>query len=165
MESGEIIEKLKGIPLFAEIKGNDSLVQVLSAIFSERAYRKGDILFNEGDTGDELFIVASGEVIIQKRSRAGDTYAVAHLKAEDKVFFGELALVCNDTRSATVISATDSRFLVTDKSRFKQLGVEAPQIALSIMEMIVKTTADHLNKTGEDMLILYDALVTEINES
>lgn len=156
------IEKLKQIPLFSEIRKNQKSMEKLADICKTRYYKKGDIIIKEGETGDEMFIVMSGGVEILKRTRAGDDYTVVRLLAEHNVFIGELALIDDDTRSATVRASMDSDFLVIRKKDFVSLGNDYPKIGLTITRAIAKLLAGRLRKTNQDMLTLFDALVTEI---
>lgn len=162
MNRDEIIGKLKQIPLFAGICENNDFMNEVSRICTIRKYRKDEKIIKEGEIGSEMFIVYDGAVEIQKRSRAGDDFTVVKLKAEYNVFFGEMALVDDDKRSATVIALEDSVFIVIDKEDFEKLGNRKPEIGLPITRVILKTLTSRLRKTNEDMLTLFDALVNEI---
>ena len=153
---------LKRISLFSEIKNDDKAMQILSRIFTIRPYKKGEIIIKEGGLGSEMFVIAKGAVEIQKRTRAGDNYTVVRLKAVHNVFFGELGLIDDDRRSATVTASADSEFLVVDKKSFLKLGQDHPAIVLPITQAISKILAERLRKTTEDMLTIFDALVGEI---
>lgn len=162
MKQNEIIDKLKKIPLFAEICENDDFMNEISQICTIRKFKKDEKIIVEGDVGSEMFIVYDGAVEIVKRSRAGDDYTVVKLKAEYNVFFGEMALIDDDTRSATVLASEDSLFIVIDKEDFLKLGNRKPEIGLPVTRVILKTLASRLRKTNEDMLTIFDALVNEI---
>lgn len=159
------IEKLKQIPLFSEIKDDQNCMDVLSDICKSRHFKKDEQIIKEGNTGTEMYIVMSGGVEIFKRTRAGDDYTVVELLAEDNVFIGELALIDDDTRSATVRASCDSDFLVINKKDFQDLGNNHPHIGLPVTRAISKILAVRLRKTTQDMLTLFDALVGEIQES
>lgn len=160
----EIVEKLKQIPLFEEIKDNPEHITSLMEICRIREYKEDEVIIKEGDLGSEMYIVYEGGVEIKKRTRAGDDYTVVKLKAEYNVFFGELALIDDDKRSATVIAGEDSRFLVITKDNFLKLGNDQPEIGLPITRAIAKILAGRLRKTTSDMLTIFDALVNELGE-
>ncbi len=160
----EIVEKLKQIPLFEEIKDNPDYITSLMEICRIREYKEDEVIIKEGDLGSEMYIVYEGGVEIKKRTRAGDDYTVVKLKAEYNVFFGELALIDDDKRSATVIAGEDSRFLVITKDNFLKLGNDQPEIGLPITRAIAKILAGRLRKTTSDMLTIFDALVNELGE-
>lgn len=160
----EVLAKLKQIPIFEEIAGNEEFLEELFGICRLKKYRAGDEIIREDDLGDEMFVVYSGAVEIKKRTRAGDDYTVVILKAEYNVFFGELALIDDDKRSATVIATEDSEFLVITKKDFVSLGDTYPSIGLPITRSIAKILASRLRKTTGDMLTIFDALVSEIED-
>ncbi len=162
MNQNEIIGKLKQIPLFAGICKNDDFMNEVSRICTIRKFHKDETIIKEGDIGSEMFIVYDGSVEIVKKTRAGDDYTVVKLKAEYNVFFGEMALIDDDKRSATVLSSEDSVFIVIEKDDFEKLGNRNPEIGLPVTRVILKTLASRLRKTNEDMLTLFDALVNEI---
>jgi CRP-like cAMP-binding protein len=157
-----VLDILTRIPLFDEIKNDEESMKILSRVFTTRTYHQGETIIKEGDVGSEMFIVATGAVEIQKRTRAGDSYTVVKLLASYNVFFGEMALIDDDKRSATVTATEDSEFLVVDKKAFLKLGNDHPQIGLPITRAISKILAGRLRKTTEDMLTIFDALVSEI---
>jgi CRP-like cAMP-binding protein len=105
-----------------------------------------------------------GRVAIRRQTRAGDDYTVVNLRAEDNVFFGEMALIDDDTRSATIVAAEDSEFLIVTKEDFVRLGESHPQIVLPITREIGKILASRLRKTTGDMLTIFDALVNELQQ-
>lgn len=161
-ENQAILEKLKQIPIFEEISSNQDFLQELMGICRVKSARKGETVIREGDVGDEMYIVYSGAVEIKKRTRAGDEYTVVRLRSEHNVFFGELALIDDDKRSASVKATEDSEFLVITKADFTKLGDNYPSIGLPITRAISKILASRLRKTTGDMLTLFDALVNEL---
>ena len=162
VEHEAILEKLKQIPIFEEVASDEESLRQLRGICKLRNSKQGDTIIKEGDLGDEMYIVYSGAVEIKKRTRAGDEYTVVRLRSEHNVFFGELARVDDDKRSASVIATEDSKFLVITNSDFQRLGDNHPAIGLPITRAIAKILASRLRKTTGDMLTLFDALVNEL---
>ncbi len=160
----EILQKLKKIPLFDEIKGNDDYLNLLAKICKIRKYRQNEIIIKEGDLGSEMFIVYHGGVEILKRTRSGDNYTVVKLKADQNIFFGEMALIDDERRSATVIASENSDFIQISKADFLSLGNSRPEIGLPVTRVISKILAGRLRKTTSDMLTIFDALVNELKE-
>jgi len=157
----EIREKLGQISLFQTVKKAEDL-ELLATYFQNRKYSQSTHIIKEGESGDEMYILLHGEVEIQKKTRAGDHFTVVKLKDTYNVFFGELALVDDDSRSATVIADTECDLLVLNKNSFNQLGKIRPDVVLPITQEITRTLAGRLRKTTEDMMTLYDALVQEL---
>lgn len=162
VEREAILSKLSGISIFEELKGDPAAMNAFVDYARIKSYPAGAVIIREGESGAEMFIVYSGCVEIQKKTRAGDSYTVAVLKSEYNVFFGELALIDDDTRSATVIARENSVFLVISKDDFLDLGKKHPEYALPIIRTIAKSLAARLRKTTTDMLTIFDALVEEV---
>lgn len=159
------LEKLRQIPLFSSFKDdNDSLAKV-NDVCKIKHFDKDSVVISEGDRGDELYIVFDGSVEIRKRTRSGDEYTVVLLTAEHNIFFGELGIVSDGERSATVITKSKSTFLTIKKDDFEEFCESHPTIGLHITREILKTIAERLRKTNNDMLTIFDALVHEIKNS
>lgn len=159
-----ILEKLKQIPLFSDIKNDNAQIAQFESICGLRSVSAGDVIIKEGEHGSEMFIMLKGQVAIQRRTRAGDDYTVVNLRAQDNVFFGEMALIDDDTRSATIIAIEDSEFLVVTKESFQEMGKSHPDIVLPITLQIGRILASRLRKTTGDMLTIFDALVNELQQ-
>ena len=160
----DIRDKLKQIPIFDELKDNNEYMDLLTRVCKLKQYKKDEVIIKEGEVGSEMFIVYRGGVEFLKRTRAGDNYTVVKLRAENNVFFGELALIDDDKRSATVTASEDSDFLVITKEDFMSLGNTHAEIGLPITRAIAQIISARLRKTTQDMLTIFDALVNEISE-
>lgn len=86
----------------------------------------GEVIFTEGDPGDEMFGIVEGEVEL----RRGDT-ALRTLGVDD--VFGEMALIDSSPRSATAIARSDTVLAVINQHRFLFLVQETPMFALQVM--------------------------------
>ena len=96
----------------------------------------GEVIFEEGSTGRELFVVLGGEVEIAKVSGASKTVIVTLGKGE---FFGEMAVIDGSSRSATAIAATpNTRVMRINHARFVYLVSQQPAFALMIMDALSK---------------------------
>ncbi|MEK7990853.1 MAG: cyclic nucleotide-binding domain-containing protein [Thiotrichaceae bacterium] len=107
---------------------------MISTIASEEAYEDGHTLFHEGDVGDKLFIVVSGNVQILK-NQDGDETAIATLKENN--FLGELALFDAETRTATARCIGPCTFLVIERNDMEQLAHEYPAIAFGFIKVLI----------------------------
>ena len=110
-----ILEKtilLKTVDIFQDIPGE--LLSQISQISSVKNYEHGEIIFNEGDAGDSMFIVLSGEVSIKKGKKL-----IA--KLERGASLGEMALLDHETRSADALSEKDSVLLKINQDVFYEL--------------------------------------------
>jgi CRP/FNR family transcriptional regulator, cyclic AMP receptor protein len=95
-----------------------------------------DVIFEEGSTGRELFVVLDGQVEIAKVSGASKTVIVTLGKGE---FFGEMAVIDGSARSATAIAAAENtRVMRINHARFVYLVSQQPAFALMIMDALSK---------------------------
>jgi CRP/FNR family cyclic AMP-dependent transcriptional regulator len=96
----------------------------------------GDVIFEEGSTGRELFVVLEGKIEIVKLSGASKTVIVTLGKGE---FFGEMAVIDGSARSATAISAAaNTRVMRINHARFVYLVSQQPAFALMVMDALSK---------------------------
>jgi CRP-like cAMP-binding protein len=96
----------------------------------------GDVIFEEGSTGRELYVVLDGEVEIAKVDGATKTVIVTLGKGE---FFGEMAVIDGSSRSATAIAASaKTRVMRINHARFVYLVSQQPAFALMIMDALSK---------------------------
>ncbi|SEM52998.1 Crp-like helix-turn-helix domain-containing protein [Syntrophus gentianae] len=109
-----ITDLLKQIPLFESMA--DVERQQLSTLLQRRQLRKGGILFRKGDKGSAFFIIIKGLVKISVSSKLGDEVTLALLRNGD--FFGEMALLDEQPRSADAVALEDSLLYVLDRNDF-----------------------------------------------
>lgn len=100
------------------------------------AFGVDDVIFEEGSTGRELFVVLDGEVEIAKMNGASKTTIVKLGKGE---FFGEMAVIDGSARSATAIAAApNTRVMRINHARFVYLVSQQPAFALMVMDALSK---------------------------
>jgi CRP/FNR family transcriptional regulator, cyclic AMP receptor protein len=96
----------------------------------------GDVIFEEGSTGRELFVVLDGRIDIVKLNGASKTVIVTLGKGE---FFGEMAVIDGSARSATAIAtAPHTRVMRINHARFVYLVSQQPAFALMVMDALSK---------------------------
>jgi CRP/FNR family cyclic AMP-dependent transcriptional regulator len=99
-------------------------------------YDVGDVIFEEGSTGRELYVVLDGKIDIVKDSGATRTTIVILGKGE---FFGEMAVIDGSSRSATAIAAAPkTKVMRINHARFVYLVSQQPAFALMIMDALSK---------------------------
>jgi len=96
-----------------------------------RVYHAGEAIFQEGEVGETMYIIQEGEVRIHKRVRDRET-TLAVLKAGD--FFGEMAIIDREPRSASATAATDAKIIVLSKDIFESQIKTNPKIIMSILK-------------------------------
>ncbi len=123
-------ELLKGVDLFSAL--DDSLLEVISKLLIEKNFRKGEIiLVEEDDSNQSLFIIAKGEVKVVLTAEDGREAILATLKEGD--FFGEMALLDGEPRSATVRAVEESRLLMIRREDFLENVRKLPELALTLL--------------------------------
>jgi CRP/FNR family transcriptional regulator, cyclic AMP receptor protein len=152
--------------LFQDIK-EDELHRVLERT-SLREFPAGTVIIQEGEPGDSLFIMAAGEVEITKELTLvldEDTpkeRVMIRLKAEDGVYFGEMALLESETRSATVTALTDCSLLELHQKDFLELIEQHPAMGIKLLLRLAQILSRHLRKTNQDVVKLTTALAISL---
>ncbi|UCB43243.1 MAG: cyclic nucleotide-binding domain-containing protein [Dehalococcoidales bacterium] len=105
-----------------------------------RGYRKSEIIFEEGSTGNEMYLIHTGSIALIKRQGADKSVTLAVLRAGD--FFGEMALVDEVPRSLSAVAVKDTQLIVLDRAKFLFIVQQQPQFALSIMHTLCQRVRD-----------------------
>ena len=122
---------LKRVPLFANLSPVD-LKQVAS-IAEEEFFSDGDELGHEGELGDVMFIIVSGEVRVCSMQN-GHEMEIARRKAGDYV--GEMSIIGREPRMASLVAVGDVRTLCIDQKSFEGLLRERPEVSLSVIQVL-----------------------------
>lgn len=118
---------IEGVPLFAGLSKRE-LAQVAS-IADEIDFRAGKVLIREGELGREFFILLEGTADVTRKGKL-----LATRKGGD--FFGEIALVCDRPRVATVTTTSPTQALVVTDRDFRGLVKQTPEIALKVLQAV-----------------------------
>jgi CRP/FNR family transcriptional regulator, cyclic AMP receptor protein len=94
-------------------------------------FKRGSIIFREGDEARELFVIKSGHVRIQIGNRTITELGVDSI-------FGEMALIDSEPRSATAIALTDAELVPVSEKQFLFLVSQTPYFALKVMRVLVQ---------------------------
>ncbi len=118
-----------------------------------RSYNPGDVIFREGDVGNEMFIIQSGKVKITKQLKDGVEKTLVILGPGD--FFGEMAVIDKDVRSANAISQDSSRLIALDEEVFEMHMQTNPKI----VKKILKNLTSRLREANQQIanLMIKDA--------
>jgi serine/threonine protein kinase len=141
------IGALRGIPLFAAIPADD--LCELSRHLTRRRYRKGEIIFHKDDFGSTLHIIESGNVKISIASEGGEETVLSYLGPGD--FFGELALLDEKPRSATVTSVEATHTWALERGDFLDFLKWYPDAAIRILAVLAQRLRD-VNAHLEDII-------------
>jgi CRP-like cAMP-binding protein len=128
---------LRGIPLFKNLDDND--LKLIAGKLRQERYAKGDFVFKEGDVGDTMYLVESGQVAVVQDD-AGE--AIAYLGPGS--FVGEISLLLAQPRTASLKVIIDAELWALRKQAFEELLNARPSIGLEMMrelsQRLVTTT-------------------------
>lgn len=114
-----------------------------------RDFPAGTVLFEEGQPGDDMYIVVAGEIEI--RRQVGESERLLAVLAAGE-FFGEMAILNGRPRSATAVVSSDARLLVIDGTTFEAMLRARPEIALRMIKALA-TRLDSANQHVELLLL------------
>ncbi len=144
MSLKEEVELLQRIPFFANV---EPAKLKLLAFTSERvAFERDQVLFRQGDSGDAAYIIVEGEVDVLVDTPAGPL-AVATLGKN--AFFGEIAILCDIPRTATMRAKSRLVTLRITKDLFLKLLTEFPTMAVAMMRELA-SRLEHTNQRLRD---------------
>src|SRR5512145_1882968 len=138
------IEVLRTVPLFGLVPERDLLA--LAGLVRERRQPKGGMILTQGDEGEALFLIRSGQVKVTVVAEDGREVILSVLGEGE--FFGEMALLDDEPRSAHVIAMEDSDLLVLRREDFEGILAQSPQIALSLLRELTRRLRRADEKVG-----------------
>ncbi|WP_029457093.1 cyclic nucleotide-binding domain-containing protein [Solidesulfovibrio alcoholivorans] len=153
--------------LFAGLSPGE--LDAVRPFFDTVALPAGRDVIVEGTPGDDMFLLVSGKVRVRKamvqkgiavpalEAEAGGK-TLADLSDAQSPFFGEMALLDRDIRSASVTCLTDCRFLRIDRDRFFAFLAERPEIGVKLVTALAKRLARVVRKNNNEIVKLTTAL-------
>jgi CRP/FNR family transcriptional regulator, cyclic AMP receptor protein len=126
------IELIKRVPLFSHCSKKE--LGLVAQIADEIDLPEGKTLMREGDRGREFFVLVEGSADVRRRNRKVNT-----LGGGD--FFGEIALVSQRPRTATVTTASPVRALVVTEQSFRSLLDRAPDVQRKVLQALADRVA------------------------
>lgn len=124
---------LRKVPLFASL--DDAILEKLEKSVNLKSYNQGDVIFSEGDPGDSMYVIRTGFVKITKKHGDKDQI-IAYLSQGN--YFGEMALLEVDKRSATISAFTKVEVLRVIKEDFNSLLDENPKLAERVKDIVTE---------------------------
>jgi hypothetical protein len=123
---------LRKVRLFGELAPTD--LKHVAASATEHLYTDGDVIAEQGEVGDEMHIVVSGEIRVVLATEREPTAEVARRRPGDSV--GEMAIVSEEPRMASLVADGDVRTLSIDRARFQRILKERPEASLAVMRVL-----------------------------
>ena len=130
----EALESLRSIPLFSSVQPDD--LETIASLLIERRFPKHKTIVEEGLPGDYMYIIREGRVQVSKLSDDGREKILEFFDAGD--FFGEMSLLDNAPRSASVRTLIDSRVLALSRADFLNVLRKSPDLAMSVIQELTR---------------------------
>lgn len=126
------LDRLRSVPLFSGLGSRE--IERLGQLADEVDVPAGHVLMRQGDRGNEMFVLVSGKVSVDRAGRAlGERGAGSVL--------GEIALLAEMPRTATVIAIEPSRLFVVGHREFHSLMDQMPSVRTSVLEVLASRIA------------------------
>jgi CRP-like cAMP-binding protein len=137
MNLNEEVELLKGVPIFSKVE--PAKLKLLAFTSERMNFAAGQELFHQGDQGDAMYVILGGiaDVLIDSQ---GGQIAIAELQKNG--FVGEIAILCDVPRTATIKARESLSTLMISKDMFYRLVAEFPQMAIEVMRELAHRLED-----------------------
>jgi len=152
-EESETITIIKKIPIFANL--NHRELEEVSKLLHDRIYKPDEYIFKRHAPGEGMFIIHSGIVNIIVGEASGNSQVLAELSNGD--FFGEMALMEDEVRSAAALAKDHSRLLGFFRPDLETLFEINPSLGNKILQNLSKVVCTRLRKTND--LLMENQLV------
>ena len=140
---------LQKVPLFSQLAPAE--LERVAEITRERSYPRNSVILFEDDPGDALYVVAKGQVKVVLIGEDGREVILSVLGEGE--FFGEMALIDDEPRSAHVIAMEDSALIVLRREDFQGILMHAPGIALALLKELSRRLRRVDEKVGSLVLL------------
>lgn len=150
-EKSDLETVLLSMPPFSEM--SSSHLKTLMKLIHHRFFSANECIFYQGDPGIGLYIIREGEVSVTQTDEDNRQYNLATFKRGD--FFGEMALLENDLRSASAIASKDSNLAVIFKPDLDEFCEKYPKQGVQILRGIATIVATRLRSVNKDYFQLY----------
>ncbi|MFH2059803.1 MAG: Npt1/Npt2 family nucleotide transporter [Pseudomonadota bacterium] len=138
---GEKILLLKEIEIFSGLSAAE--LAAIAAVTKELDYPADQAVFKQNTIGKTVFLIIEGQVDVIMEHEDGKEIVIDHISSGGA--FGEMALIDDSPRSATIKTTAPSRFIILHKQEFKETVMEYPRIALKICSVLSRNIR-HLHK-------------------
>jgi len=127
--------------------------ETLSSLAEIQSYEQGEVIVEEGTQGDRFFILMDGEVTIEKATPEGYPRPLTNL-TDQGAFFGEMAVVDIEPRSATARAFSKTRVVMFTKEALVRIFDEHPELMTLVVFNIARVLSQRLRSVDEDLAAL-----------
>lgn len=138
------LEFLSRLPLFQALSLDE--ISILDQYLGILELARGDTVFDEGDNGGFVCFVVNGELEVSKKSATGESSVITKLGTGQAI--GEMALIDELPRSATVKAHSPSSLTVLSRNDFEELATQSPEIAVKILKYLARSLSLNLRRTS-----------------
>lgn len=124
---------LRRVPLLADL--SEQQLESLASGSTRRNYARGRTIVSEGEPSQSLYILLSGRAKVQRSDAEGKEVILAVLSAGD--WFGEMSMIDEAARSASVITLESCDFMAIEKSSFRAMLTQNPEVSMAVMRGLV----------------------------
>jgi HEAT repeat protein len=136
---------LRQIPLFAELSLEQ--LEAVNQFAVEKVYLPDEVIVKEGDPGGELYLLIEGTVRVFKYHGMPNEAELGTMSALS--YFGEMAVLDDATRSATIVASDQLRLLAVDGANIKELILEMPELSFEIFRVLTRRVRVAEERLGE----------------
>ena len=151
-DAREQIDQLRTLPLLRHL--SDAKLEELTRVLVVQALPAGALLFEEGSPGDTMFLLALGQVRIEKRVEAGGFAELALLSPGDVL--GEMALIEKLPRSARAVAHTDVTLFVLRRPDLERWLTSDPMMAVGFFVELLRVLSYRLRRSSRSVVLLHD---------
>ncbi|HPC36565.1 MAG TPA: cyclic nucleotide-binding domain-containing protein [Candidatus Marinimicrobia bacterium] len=159
-ELSDIMQILSNVPIFSDLDSKE--LSELEKIVYHRKYKKGEPIFRMGDPGLGMYIIVNGAVEIVEEPENGEIAKLAELGKG--AFFGDLALLDEEPRSASAIAMVDSDIIGFFRPDLMDLVYRKPRMGIKILWALSRVVGERLRKTNEQLTNLQREMKAQRNE-
>lgn len=138
------VEVLQSIDILSPLSTED--LNRLYGLMNTEHYPEGQTLFQEGDSGETMYIVLAGCIAITVKTQDGEILELAQIP--EGSFFGEMSIFDSAKRSATCVPKSETIVLTLKAEDFYRFIESSPLAGFRVMQGMLRTTARRLNATG-----------------
>jgi len=138
---------LKSIPIFAQLRKRE--LRDIEHLIHHRQYKSSEVIFWQNEPGVGMYIVQSGQVGIFQNYDTPDKKELARLDQGD--FFGEMALLEDDNRSATAVALSESHLLGVFHPDLFDLFERKPELGVKVLVTLANMLAQRLRRTNLEL--------------
>ncbi len=164
------IDFLKKVYIFQDLDDNE--IEAVAGTLTPLFFKSDQVILKEGDEGGTMYIIATGVAQISKTLTmkfGQDDYretekTMTNLKAEDASVFGEMALITENERSASVTAVSECTLYGISREDFLKLAESNPGLGFKVMRRLAELISQRLKTTDEDVVRLTTALSIALSQ-